>query len=94
MEAAFDAGSAKANELCHAMLQYCEQFVIRLDKEEKVDVDKATELLQQMGGRPSDEPAAVPDPESAASAASSPDAEEDPMEAVRRSLQNEQPKKP
>jgi hypothetical protein len=65
-----------------------------LDKEEKVDVDKATELLQQMGGQPSQEPAAVPEPESAASAASAPDPEEeDPMEAVRRSLQNE-PKKP
>ncbi len=57
-----------------------------LDKEKVLDVDKAGEMIQQMGGgRTQAEPPSL--------SASMPAAEEDPMEAVRRSLEQEKAKK-
>ncbi len=60
-----------------------------LDKEKVLDVDKATEMIQNMGGRPEKaDPTLNPAPAEGAA--------EDPMEAVRRSLlqQQESGKKP
>jgi len=61
-----------------------------LDKEEKVDLDKASQMIQEMGGGRTrrDDPQIDAAPQGPGSAASAP-AEEDPMEAVRRSIQQE-----
>jgi len=73
-----------------------------LDKEKVLDLDKASEQIQQMGGgrsrtpAPSLEPAQSPTPDGAASASpsgSSAPAPDDPMEAVRRALEQEKAKK-
>ena len=56
-----------------------------LDKEEKVDVDKASEMLQQMGVRREATPDAPP--------ASEPAAADDDLEAVRRAVQEDKGKK-
>jgi len=56
-----------------------------LDKEEKVDVDKAAEMLQQMGVRREATPDAPP--------ASEPAAADDDLEAVRRAVQEDKGKK-
>ncbi len=59
-----------------------------LDKERTLDIDKAGEMIQQMGGGRSqaEPPAALP-------SSSAPVAEEDPMDAVRRSLEQDKAKK-
>jgi hypothetical protein len=60
-----------------------------LDKEKVLDIDKAGEMIQQMGGgRAQGEPA----PSASLPAGASPAAEEDPMEAVRRSLEQDKAK--
>jgi tripartite ATP-independent transporter DctM subunit len=65
-----------------------------LDKEQAVDLNKATEMLEQMGGGRggNDVPAPLLPPGSA-DAASAPAAAEDPMEAVKRAIQQDQSKK-
>ncbi len=66
-----------------------------LDKEQAVDLNKASEMLEQMGGGRggNDAPAALMPPSPAADGASAPAAAEDPMEAVRRAIQQDQGKK-
>jgi hypothetical protein len=73
-----------------------------LDKEKTLDLDKASETIQQMGGGRNQtpapttlEPAAAPAgaaPSSPSDAGSTP-AAEDPMEAVKRALEQEKAKK-
>jgi tripartite ATP-independent transporter DctM subunit len=63
-----------------------------LDKEKTLDIDKASEMIQQMGGgrsQQSDAPVAPSAPQPASAAP----ADEDPMEAVRRALEQDKPKK-
>jgi tripartite ATP-independent transporter DctM subunit len=63
-----------------------------LDKEKTLDIDKASEMIQQMGGgrsQQSDAPVAPSAPQPASAAP----ADEDPMEAVRRALDQDKPKK-
>jgi len=74
-----------------------------LDKEKAVDMNKAAEMLQDMGGQhdgqaakpgmSSDDAAKLFAPDAPASAAASAPAEEDPMEAVKRSMQQDASKK-
>jgi hypothetical protein len=66
-----------------------------LDKEKAVDLNKATEMLEQMGGGRggNDVPPALMPPSPAADGASAPAAADDPMEAVRRAIQQDQNKK-
>lgn len=79
-----------------------ESVTIFLDKEKTLDINKAGEMIEQMGGgRSQGGPpqdmnqgfgtAEPTDP--AASAASSSAGEEDPMEAIRRALEQDKPKK-
>ena len=69
-----------------------------LDKEQVLDLNKANDTIQQMGGGRTRQPAADPAqgisaPGAPASAASGAAAAEDPMEAVRRALEQDKPKK-
>ena len=75
-------------------------MTIFLDKEKVLDIDKAGEMIQQMGGsKGGPATGAKLDPMQgfgaapAAGAASVPAAEEDPMEAVRRALDQDKTKK-
>jgi hypothetical protein len=71
-----------------------------LDKEKAIDLNKATEQLQQMGGGRGGETGpgiATPAPRAPAGKASTPvegASNDDAMEAVRRALEQEQNKKP
>ncbi len=72
-----------------------------LDKEKAVDMNKATDMLQQMGGRRSGETGpgvAAPSASGVAGSASAPPVEgssnDDAMEAVRRALRQDAPKPP
>jgi hypothetical protein len=68
-----------------------------LDKEQKLDIDKANQMLEQMGTRSRGEPPAPPAVNPAVPAPTAPPASppaEDPMEAVRRSLEQDKGKKP
>ena len=74
-----------------------------LDKEKTLDLDKASEQIQQMGGGRTQQPAPSLDPakglspaggaSAAAPGASAAPADEDPMEAVRRALDQDKAKK-
>ncbi len=76
-----------------AMVIFFPQTVtVFLDKEKVLDINKAGEAIEQMGGgrsRPADVSVKATGPEGAASAA----AEEDPMEAVRRAVEQDKAKK-
>ncbi len=74
---------------------------IFLDKEKVLDLDKASETIQQMGGGrsqapelfPSSAPGATADTAASAASGAAPQAAEDPMEAVRRALDQDKTKK-
>jgi len=79
-----------------------ESVTIFLDKEKTLDINKAGEMIEQMGGGRSqggppqdmNQGFGTAEPTGpAASAASSSAGEEDPMEAIRRALEQDKPKK-
>jgi tripartite ATP-independent transporter DctM subunit len=74
-----------------------ETVTVFLDKEKVLDIDKASEQIQQMGGRSGRTPEPVLDPAQSLTPASAPGgggaAAEDPMEAVKRALDQDKAKK-
>jgi tripartite ATP-independent transporter DctM subunit len=65
-----------------------------LDKEQKLDIDKANQMLEQMGTRQRSEPAPADNLTIPAPSAPASQPAEDPMEAVRRTLEQDKNKKP
>jgi tripartite ATP-independent transporter DctM subunit len=67
-----------------------------LDKEQKLDIDKANQMLEQMGTRSRGDPVPPPviNPTVPTPAAPASPPAEDPMEAIRRSLEQDKNKKP
>jgi TRAP-type mannitol/chloroaromatic compound transport system permease large subunit len=83
--------------LVAVVIFFPQTVTIFLDKEKVLDLDKASEQIQQMGGGRTHlpEPSAQPAPGLAqpAADAASPAAAEDPMEAVKRALEQDKGKK-
>ncbi len=81
--------------LVAVVIFFPQTVTIFLDKEKVLDINKAGEQIQQMGGGRTNSPAAAVDPAQALSPASaaSAAAADDPMEAVRRALEQDKAKK-